>query len=203
MNLQANVTLIQEINDLRREVKNLQHAGGKPGQKIGVAWAGSKAPKRTTKEAKEALPPPPGCAITSDTLVDMTICQHHKPSPSPTHHEHVQSLAASTCMREPHWSLLVHVRKSTGGLRVHGTLVRLPKPCAVQEPNELAVTPKYCLLDHVRVSSDKQHEGRVSSDKQHEVRVSSDKQHEVRVFSDKQNEVKLTAGRWLQGTRVG
>lgn len=157
MNLQANVTLIQEINDLRREVKNLQHAGGKPGQKIGVAWAGTKAPKRTTKEAKEALPPPPGCAITFYTL------------------------------------LPIHVRKSTGGLRAHGILIRLPKPCAVQQPNELAVTPKCCLLDHVRVFSDKQHE----------VRVFSDRQHEVRVFSDKQNEVKLTAGRWLQGSRVG
>lgn len=61
--LQENVALIKEINELRREIKNLRHAGGavKPGGPIGAGWGGKGAsPKRVSKDAKEALPPPPG-----------------------------------------------------------------------------------------------------------------------------------------------
>jgi len=57
------VALIREINDLRREIKNLKHAVLKPGAGIGAAWGGSKAPRRSTKEAKETLPPPPGSVL--------------------------------------------------------------------------------------------------------------------------------------------
>ena len=59
--MQENVALIKEINELRREIKNLRHAGGaqKPGAAIGASW-GTKAPKRASKDTKEALPPPPG-----------------------------------------------------------------------------------------------------------------------------------------------
>lgn len=56
------MALIREINDLRREIKNLKHAE-KSGAGIGAAWGGSKAPRRSTKEAKEALPPPPGSVL--------------------------------------------------------------------------------------------------------------------------------------------
>jgi hypothetical protein len=61
--VQENVALIREINDLRREIKILKHAGMKPGAGIGAAWGGSKAPRRSTKEAKETLPPPPGSVL--------------------------------------------------------------------------------------------------------------------------------------------
>ncbi|DBA68566.1 TPA: hypothetical protein ACH3X2_013579 [Trebouxia sp. C0005] len=61
-----NVALIREINDLRREIKNLKHAE-KSGAGIGAAWGGSKAPRRSTKEAKEALPPPPGAQGLGDS----------------------------------------------------------------------------------------------------------------------------------------
>ena len=55
------MALIKEINELRREIKNLRHAGGgKPGAGIGAGWGGGKGPRRSTKEAKETLPPPPG-----------------------------------------------------------------------------------------------------------------------------------------------
>jgi len=53
------VALIKEINELRREIKNLKHAGVKPTAGI-AAWGGGKAPRRSSKEAKETLPPPPG-----------------------------------------------------------------------------------------------------------------------------------------------
>ncbi len=56
------MALIREINDLRREIKNLKHAVMKPGAGIG-AWGGSKALRRSTKEDKETLPPPPGSVL--------------------------------------------------------------------------------------------------------------------------------------------
>ena len=59
--LQENVALIKEINELRREIKNLRHAGStqKPGAGIGASWGG-KSPRRASKDVKQALPPPPG-----------------------------------------------------------------------------------------------------------------------------------------------
>ena len=49
--LQENVALIREINELRREIKSLKHAGGKPAGSIGAGW--TKPPRRSTKEAKQ------------------------------------------------------------------------------------------------------------------------------------------------------
>ena len=63
--MQANVALISEINELRREIKNLRHAAtsSKPGAGIGASWGEAKGPRRVSKEAKEPLPPPPGYAF--------------------------------------------------------------------------------------------------------------------------------------------
>ena len=60
--MQANVALISEINELRREIKNLRHAAtsSKPGAGIGASWGEGKGHRRVSKEAKEPLPPPPG-----------------------------------------------------------------------------------------------------------------------------------------------
>ena len=60
--LQENVALIKEINELRREIKNLRRAEGvqKPGAGIGASWGGKSLTKSVSKVAKEALPTPPG-----------------------------------------------------------------------------------------------------------------------------------------------
>ena len=56
------MALIKEINELRREIKNLRRAEGvqKPGAGIGASWGGKSPTKRVSKDVKEVLPPPPG-----------------------------------------------------------------------------------------------------------------------------------------------
>lgn len=63
--LQENVALIREINELRREIKNIRHVGVKPPVGIGAGWGSGKSPRRSTKEAKQdTLPPLPAGSVT-------------------------------------------------------------------------------------------------------------------------------------------
>lgn len=89
------MALIKEINELRREIKNLRRAEGvqKPGAGIGASWNGKSPMKRVSKDVKEGLTPPPGYVTYTSRII---VRNHHDMASGSFSLHALQSLQANT-----------------------------------------------------------------------------------------------------------